>query len=146
MPRPGRVVFYRVAGIRALGANIYPGCRFTGTDVVIGAGSFINSDCYFDVGRTTLRIGRECNLGPQVGIFSMTHRLRPEGGYERSSEHQPIRIGDRVWIGARATILPGVTVGDDVVIGAGALVTSDCIEPGVYLGSPARCVRQWEQA
>lgn len=140
MPRAGRVLLYRLAGIRALRANVYSGCRFTGTDVVIGAGTFVNHECYFDVGRTTLRIGRDCNLGPQVGIFSMTHDLTPGGGYDRTSRHHPVAIGDRVWIGARATVLPGVTIGDDVVVGAGALVTGDCLEPGTYLGVPARRV------
>lgn len=141
MPRAGRVAVYRLVGIRALRANMYAGTRFTGTDVVIGAGTFINQECYFDVGQTSLRIGRDCNFGPQVGIFSMTHRIHSGGGYERTSEHRPVRIGDRVWIGARATVLPGVTIGDDVVIGAGALVTVDCLEPGVYVGMPARLVR-----
>jgi maltose O-acetyltransferase len=138
MPRAARVLLYRLAGIRALRANVYSGCRFTGTDVAIGAGTFVNHECYFDVGRTSLRIGRDCNLGPQVGIFSMTHRVRPEGGYDRRAEHRPVTVGDRVWIGARATILPGVTIGDDVVVAAGAVVASDCREPGVYRGVPAR--------
>lgn len=141
MPRAGRVVVYRLAGIRALGANLLPGSRFTGTDVAIGAGTFVNGECYFDVGRGRLRIGRDCNLGPQVGMFGMTHDLRDDGSYDRRSRHAPVTVGDRVWIGARASILPGVTVGDGCVIAAGSVVTADCQPGGLYAGVPARRVR-----
>lgn len=141
MPRAGRVVVYRLAGIRALGANLLPGSRFTGTDVVIGDGTYVNGECYFDVGRGRLRIGRGCNLGPQVGVFGMTHDLRGDGTYDRRSHHDPVTIGDRVWIGARASILPGVTVGDGCVVAAGAVVAADCEPGGLYAGVPARRVR-----
>lgn len=146
MPRAGRALVYRLAGIRAMRANVYAGCRFTGTDVEIGERTFINHECYFDVGPSSLRIGRECNLGPQVGIFTMTHDLRPDGSYDRSSRSRPVVVGDRVWVGARATILPGVTVADDVVVAAGAVVASDCTEPGVYGGVPARRIEVGSRA
>lgn len=141
MPRAGRVLVYRLAGIRALGANLLPGSRFTGTDVVIGDGTYVNSECYFDVGRGRLRIGRDCNLGPQVGVFGMTHDLCDDGTYDRRSRHAPVTIGDGVWIGARASILPGVTVGDGCIVAAGAVVTVDCEPRGLYAGVPARRVR-----
>ena len=65
---------------------------------------------------------------------------RTAAGVSKVPRGRPVKIGDRAWIGARAMILPGVTIGDDVVIGAGSVVARDCLEPGVYVGSPARKV------
>lgn len=143
VPRALRVALYRLVGIRALRANVNAGSRFTGTDVVIGRRTFVNAGCYFDVGGDgSLRIGEEANLGVQVTVLGMTHVVRPEGGYDRRSEHRPVRIGDRVWLGARVTVLPGVTIGDDCIVAAGAVVTQDIGPGGIWGGVPARLLRQ----
>jgi maltose O-acetyltransferase len=142
MPRAGRLVIYRAMGIRAMRANVYAGSRFTGTDVEIGRRTFVNAGCYFDVGGGgSLRIGAESNLGPQVTVLGMTHTVRPTGGFTRESEHRPVVIGDRVWLGARVTVLPGVTVGDDCIVAAGAVVTQDIGPGGVWGGVPARLIK-----
>jgi maltose O-acetyltransferase len=54
---------------------------------------------------------------------------------------KPVRVSDRCWLGARATILPGVTIGEGTIIGAGAVVTKDCKPGAVYVGVPARRLR-----
>jgi len=143
VPRAARVVLYRLVGIRALRANVNAGSRFTGTDVVIGRRTFVNSGCYFDVGGGgSLRIGEEGNIGVQVTVLGMTHQVRPDGGYARRSEHRPVRIGDRVWLGARVTVLPGVTIGDDSIVAAGAVVADDIGPGGIWGGVPARLIRE----
>ncbi len=141
VPRAVRVLVFRAMGIRALGANIAPGSRFTGTDIVIGRGTFVNSGALFDVGRGgSVRIGRGCNLGPQVAILCQTHEVEGDGRYRRQAEHKPVVVGDDVWLGARSTVLPGVTVGDGCIVGAGAVVTRDIGPGGIWVGVPARRV------
>lgn len=143
VPRAVRVLLYRAMGIRALGANIAPGSRFTGTDVVIGRGTFVNTGALVDVGRQgSVRIGERCNLGPQVALLGQTHEVEGDGRYRRRSEHRPVVVGDDVWLGARSTVLPGVTVGDGCIVAAGAVVSRDIGPGGVWAGVPARRVER----
>ena len=55
---------------------------------------------------------------------------------------KPVKIGDNVWVGARVTILPGVTIGDNVVIAAGSVVTKDCSSSGIYGVIPAKIIKK----
>jgi len=108
-------------------------------DLRIGAGSFINDSVFIDRGPVTL--GRNVYVGPRAVIITAEH---PVGGPElRAAEGAPVpvRVGDGTWIGANATILPGVTIGSGCVIAAGAVVTRDCDPNGLYAGIPARRVK-----
>lgn len=141
VPRVLRWLGYRLAGARIATPNIFGAGRLCGPmrNIEIGAGTFINREIYLEaVG--PISIGRDCQFGPQVMVVTSHHPRVPDGGVSRVPEGRAVRIGDRVWVGARAMILPGVTIGDDVVIGAGSVVTKDCVRPGVYVGSPARLV------
>ena len=105
----------------------------------VGAKTFINYGCFFDLGASTT-IGERCAIGYQVMFVNCSHEGTPEsrvGAQTRS----PITVGDGVWIGARATILPGVTVADGCVIAAGAVVSGDCERNGLYAGVPARRIK-----
>jgi maltose O-acetyltransferase len=107
----------------------------------------IGNHCFFNVGVTfelgeRITIGRWVTFGPDVMLLTTTHEIGGPG--HRCAEHvrAPIVIGDGVWIGARATVLPGVHVGDGAVVGASALVMAD-VEPNtVVAGVPARLVRR----
>ena len=111
-----------------------------GSNVFIGAGTFVN------FGLTALdpaeiRIGRNCQLGPNIQMYTPIHPLEAEprrAGWEAA---EPITIGDNVWIGGSAVICPGVTIGEDSVIGAGAVVTRSIPPRSLAVGSPARVVR-----
>jgi acetyltransferase-like isoleucine patch superfamily enzyme len=87
-----------------------------------------------------VEIGADCFIGHGV-VF--TNDLFTKGGPARGDRSlwKPTRIGDRVSIGSNATLLP-VSVCDDVVIGAGAVVTRDIVVPGVYASNPARLMRK----
>jgi maltose O-acetyltransferase len=121
-------------------ALVSAGCFFGSPDVTIGDGTFVNVDCFFD-GSAPITVGRGCNIAMGVLLCTSTHDV---GGAERRAalptRGEPVTIGDGCWIGARATILPGVTVAPGCVVGAAALVTKDTEPDGHYRGVPAQRV------
>ena len=124
-----------------LGMKIGHGSRIgIGTVVVapsrieIGDRTIINEWCHLD-GRGSLRIGSDCSISIYSAIISASHSKSSE-----SFEYHegPVEFGDRVWIGARAVILDGSSIGDEVVISAGSVVKGGCAPSGVYSGIPAK--------
>lgn len=146
VPRGLRVVIYRLMGIDSKSPNIYSNCTFTGRRVSIGQRTFINHKCYFESGRGSIEIGDNCLLAPAVMLLTSVHERDSEGVVSRSSTSLPVVVGDNVWLGARAMVLPGVSIGDGCVVGAGAVVTRDCAPGGVYVGVPAERVDQVHRA
>jgi acetyltransferase-like isoleucine patch superfamily enzyme len=102
-----------------------------------------------------IAVGGFCSFGPEVMIFGQadhptnlvstypfrTLMLHPDGGNQDAVTRGGVRIGHDVWVGARAIILSGVTIGSGAVIGAGAVVTRDVPPYGVAVGNPARLLR-----
>ena len=86
-------------------------------------------------------IGDRCLIGPHVTICTATHPICPELREHQAEYNLPIHIGKNVWIGARSVIMPGVTIGDNSVIGAGSVVTKDIPADVVAFGTPARVIR-----
>lgn len=110
-----------------------------GKHIRFGERVFVNSGCRFqDQGGIT--IGDDALIGHNVVIATLNHELDPER--RATTVPQPVRIGERAWIGANATILPGVTVGDGAVVAAGAVVTKDVPPRTVVGGVPARVLRE----
>ena len=121
--------------------NIEKGANFgMGGGISIGNCSGIGVNCSI---RGPLTIGEDVMMGPDVVILTHTHKIsditipmRQQG-----SEIRPVTIGNDVWIGMRSIIMPGVTVGNGVVIGAGAVVTKDVPDYAVVGGVPAKIIR-----
>lgn len=112
-----------------------------GKNITLGKDVFINSGCHFqDQGGIT--IGDGCLIGHNVVLATINHDLLPENN--RQSHYAPIHIGNHVWIGSNATVLPGVTIGDWAVVAAGAVVTKNVAERMVVGGVPARVIRKIE--
>jgi maltose O-acetyltransferase len=112
-----------------------------GYQTSIGPGTFINFNCVIlDVGR--VRIGADVQIGPNVQILTATHPLDPEQRRSGWEAAEPITIDDNVWLGGGAIVLPGVTIGRDTVVGAGAIVTRDLPAGVVAVGNPARVTRR----
>lgn len=109
-----------------------------GRNITIGENVFINACCHFqDHGGVT--IGDGCQIGHNVVFATLNHGLAPE---ERSHTYPaPIILGRNVWVGSNATILQGVTVGDNAVIAAGAVVTKDVAANTVVGGVPAKFMK-----
>lgn len=109
-----------------------------GKNITLGQHVFINSGCRFqDQGGIT--IGDGALIGHNVVLATLNHGLKPEERHDLFPA--PIHIGKNVWLGANVTVLGGVTVGDNVVIAAGAVVTRDVPANTVAAGVPARVVR-----
>lgn len=106
-----------------------------GKNIQVGKNVFINSGCNFQ-DQGGIIIGDGCLIGHQVVFATINHDLDPE---KRGNMHlAPIMLGDNVWIGAHATILQGVTVGDGAIIAAGAVVTKDVPPKAIVAGIPAK--------
>ena len=112
-----------------------------GYQISIGAYCFVNwGGVFLDVGRIT--IGDHVQLGPNVQLLTATHPLEPGPRREGWEGSEPISIGDNAWLGGGAIVLPGVTIGADTVVGAGAVVTRDLPAGVLAVGNPARVVRE----
>lgn len=110
-----------------------------GRNITVGRDVFINACCHFqDHGGVT--IGDGCQIGHNVVFATLNHGLSPED--RQNTYPAPIVLGRNVWVGSNATILQGVTVGDNAVIAAGAVVTKD-VEPATIVGGvPAKVIRR----
>lgn len=91
-------------------------------------------------------IGDNVFIGPNVGIYTITHALQPMQRNEGIMRAMPVRIGNNVWIGAGAVILPGVEIGDNAVIGAGSVVTRNVPASVLAVGNPCRTIRPVEDS
>lgn len=91
---------------------------------------------------THIYVGDYTMFGPNVVVATAGHPILPELREKGYQYNAPVRIGKRCWIGAGALILPGVTIGDDTVIGAGSVVTRDIPAGVVAVGNPCRVLRQ----
>ncbi len=109
-----------------------------GAAIRIGNGTYLNRNCEVVAGKS-VTIGRDCKLARDVIIMDTDQHEVPGIGLIVA----PVSIGDRVWIGARALILKGVTIGDDAVVAAGSVVTRDVPPRTVVAGVPARVVREF---
>jgi maltose O-acetyltransferase len=115
-------------------------CEF-GKNISIGNDVYINFGCVIlDCGPVT--IGNQVLIGPNVGIYDANHALDAQERMDGALIPGKISIGNRVWIGGGTIILPGVTIGDDTVIGAGSIVTHDIPSGVVAVGNPCRVLRK----
>jgi acetyltransferase-like isoleucine patch superfamily enzyme len=112
--------------------------------VKLGARTFPGDSphCYIN-GQNGIEIGDDCNLGPGVGLISANHDFINNSAFQPAP---PIRLGARCWIGMNAVILPGVVLGENTIVGAGAVVTRSFPDGWcVIAGNPARVIRQLDK-
>jgi acetyltransferase-like isoleucine patch superfamily enzyme len=112
-------------------------CDF-GKNLSIGKRVFINSGCRFQ-DQSDITIGDDCLIGHNAVIATLQHDIAPSRRGDVIPA--PVVIGRNVWLGANVTVLPGVSIGDDAVIGAGSIVTKNIPAGCIAVGSPARVVR-----
>lgn len=126
------------------GENIYVEPSFRcdyGENIHVGENFYANFNCVIlDVAE--VRIGDNCLLAPQVGIYTAMHPLDPDERNSGLEMAKPITIGDNCWIGGHATINPGVCLGNNVVVASGAVVTKNFGDNVVIAGNPARVMKE----
>jgi maltose O-acetyltransferase len=115
-----------------------------GENIRIGARTFVNYHLTaLDVAPIT--IGEDCQIGPNVQLLTPTHPIEPGPRCDKLEAARPITIGDNVWLGGGVIVCPGVSIGDDSVIGAGSVVTRDIPSGVVAVGNPARVIRRVDE-
>lgn len=109
-----------------------------GANIRLGNGVFINKSCMFvDLGG--IEVEDNVLIGPEVKILSVNHPLDPKN--RRGIILKSVKIKRNAWLGAGVTVCPGVTIGENSVIGAGSVVTKDVPSNTVYAGVPAKFVK-----
>lgn len=113
--------------------------------IALGKAVWINRGCRFyasyQIHDAHILVGDHVAFGPEVTVFSAGHDHRV---LALTNTAKSVRIGNHVWIGGRAIILPGVTIGDGAVVGAGSVVTRDVLPYQIVGGNPARFIRMRE--
>lgn len=133
-----RNLAYRIAGVK-IGKHSYlhMGVRFYyPKGIKIGMGTIIGDRCFLD-GRAPLTIGNHTSIASQVLIYNSEHNIASE---DFKPIEEPVEIGDYVFIGPRAIILPGVKIGTGAIIAAGAVVTKNVGDFEIVGGVPARVI------
>ncbi len=115
--------------------------NFGGGHVHLGKNVYLNFGVTM-VDDTHIYVGDYTMFGPNVVVATAGHPILPELRQQGYQYNAPVHIGKNCWIGAGAILLPGVTLGDNVVIGAGSVVTKDIPSNSVAVGNPCRVLRQ----
>jgi len=120
------------------GTGVQRGCRFlNGRKVEFGDRNVINFGCLFDGRIHRISTGCDVSIGPEASILTLGHDPQSPNFEIRGGD---VQIGDHVWIGYRAIIMPRVTLGEGVVVAAGAVVTRDVAPYAIVAGIPARII------
>lgn len=133
-----RMFCYRLDGVKiGRKAHIHMGAQFFNPgNIKIGEGTIIGQNAFLD-GRDKLIIGNHVDIASDVVIYNSKHDINSE---DFAPIHDPVEIGDYVFIGPRAIILQGVTIGKGAVVAAGAVVTKDIGEFEIVGGVPAKTI------
>ncbi|MFF9869848.1 sugar O-acetyltransferase [Streptomyces sp. NPDC013953] len=137
----------REAVLRELLHRVEPGgwvmprflCEF-GFFIELGPGTKINFDAVL-LDCAPIVLGADVFLGPRCQLFTANHPYDPSLRRELYESARPITLGDRVWLGGGVTVLPGVSIGADTVVGAGSVVTKSLPSGVLAAGNPARIIR-----
>jgi acetyltransferase-like isoleucine patch superfamily enzyme len=112
-----------------------------GCNITMGEGSFLNYNCVIlDCAPVTL--GKHVLCGPGCSFFTAIHPTDPTDRLTNVERAAPITLKDNVWLGGNVTILPGVTIGENTVVGAGSVVTRDLPANVIAVGNPAKIIKQ----
>ena len=112
-----------------------------GRNITIGSHAYINFDCVM-LDNAPITLGDYVWIAPMVGLFAANHALDLEERRNGACQAKPIVIEDGVWLDGHVTVLGGVTIGDNVVIGSGSVVTHDIPSNVIAAGNPCRVIRK----
>ncbi len=142
-----RTFMFRLAGFQIGSATVLGGTpTLTGgkrlhKNLIIGKGVWLNFGCVFDL-EDQIIIGNCVDIGHEVLFMTTTHEIGNQSRRATKRITKPIVIENGVWVGARCTILPGITIGKGSIVAAGAVVTKDVAPNTLVGGVPATVIRQ----
>jgi acetyltransferase-like isoleucine patch superfamily enzyme len=138
--RVRRAFLSRYLGSMGDGTGVQMGCKFLNARKIhLGKRNVINFGCLLDGRKFQIRTGSDVSIGPDAAILTLGHDPQSPSFADRGGD---VIIGDRVWIGYRAIILPDVTIGEGAVVAAGAVVSRSVESFTIVAGCPARVVGQ----
>lgn len=114
-------------------------CEF-GRNIHVGDDFYANYDCTILDG-APVTIGDHVLFGPKVGLYTSNHLFDADERLRGGCIAKPIKIGDRCWLGANVSVTPGVTIGDNTIVGAGSVVTHELPANVIAAGVPAKVIR-----
>lgn len=112
-----------------------------GTNIYIGRNGFINYGCVF-LDCNYIRIGDDAQIGPGVHIYTALHPVDARTRRAGFESAKPVTVGHNVWLGGSCVICPGVSIGDNTIVGAGSIVVRDLPDNVLAVGNPCRVIRQ----
>jgi maltose O-acetyltransferase len=147
-----RFYSFKVALLSWAGCDISKTARVVSSAKIVGTGSlkigvdtFIGHDVFISCSPPGVEIGSFVDIAPRVSIINGTHDVDMLGRHTAGpGKCLPINIKDGVWIGAGAIILPGVTIGEKSIIGAGSVVSGDIPAYTLSVGVPCRPIKRWD--
>ena len=140
-PDIARYLLAEVIGSVGEGVDIRPPLRVDyGHNITIGDGSWVNFGLTaLDV--ALIVIGQDVLIGPNCSLYTAIHPAEPGPRRAKWESSAPITLEDNVWLGGSVVVCPGVTIGENSIIGAGAVVTRDIPANSIAVGNPARVIR-----
>ena len=140
-PDIARYLLAQVIGSVGEDVDIRPPLRVDyGHNITIGDGSWVNFGLTaLDV--APIVIGQDVLIGPNCSLYTAIHPTEPGPRRAKWESAAPITLGDNVWLGGSVVVCPGVTIGENSIIGAGAVVTRDIPANSIAVGNPARVIR-----
>ena len=115
-----------------------------GDGITVGARTFVNFNCTMLDG-ARISVGSECLIASGVQLVTATHPIDPVPRRAAWEQALPVTIADGVWLGAGAIVCPGVSIGENTIVGAGSIVTHDLPAGVVAYGNPARVAREIDE-
>lgn len=111
-----------------------------GYNITVGKNFYVNHNCVM-LDCTHIRFGNNVLIGPNCGFYTAIHPIDAEERSTFMESAKPITVGNDVWFGGNVVVLPGVTIGDNVVIGAGSVVTKNIPSNVIAVGNPCKVLR-----
>lgn len=112
-----------------------------GHNIAVGDNVIINHNCTL-MDNTDIIIGNNVLIGPNTSLYTVNHSLNPEERVKGVCTNYPIKVGDNVWLGGNVVVMPGVSIGNNSVIGAGSVVTRSIPANVIAVGNPCRIIRK----
>ncbi|MFE7083346.1 sugar O-acetyltransferase [Priestia megaterium] len=127
---------------RGKNTSIEPNFRVEyGFNINVGDNFFANYDAII-LDCAKVIIGNDVLFGPRVGIYTANHVTDPEARAKGDTYALPVKIGDKVWLGANVIVNPGVTIGENSIIGSGSVVTKDIPPNAIAVGNPCKVIKE----